>query len=140
MSKEIHWLAQGKEGVTKGTNTFFFLSHKEIYLISANWTITYARIVIDHWPQNDNPNRVQITVGGNLINYSFELTNHTTDMVSSKILWDSTISTKGARFAGANIKNMYLETPLDQYEYMKIPLSLFFSPGHYLTLGFCVAE
>ncbi len=46
-------------------------------------------------------------------------------MVSSKILWNSTISTKGARFAGADIKNMYLETPLDHYEYMKIPLSLF---------------
>jgi hypothetical protein len=46
-------------------------------------------------------------------------------MVSSKILWNSTIRTKGARFAGADIKNMYLETPLDRYEYMKMPLSLF---------------
>jgi hypothetical protein len=42
-----------------------------------------------------------------------------------KILWNSTISTKGACFAGADIKNMYLETPLDRYEYMKMPLSLF---------------
>ncbi len=64
-------------------------------------------------------------MGGNLINYPFELTTCTTDMVSSKILWNSTISTKGARFAGAKIKNMYLETPLDRYEYMKMPLSLF---------------
>jgi hypothetical protein len=46
-------------------------------------------------------------------------------MVSSKLLWKSTISTKGARFAGANIKNMYVDTPLDRYEYMKMPLSLF---------------
>jgi hypothetical protein len=46
-------------------------------------------------------------------------------MVSSKLLWNSTISTKGARFAGADIKNMYLKMPLDQYEYMKMPLSLF---------------
>jgi hypothetical protein len=36
MSKEIHHLAQGKEGVTKGTNTIFFLSHKEIRLIPAD--------------------------------------------------------------------------------------------------------
>jgi hypothetical protein len=61
----------------------------------------------------------------NLINYPFELTTRTTDMVSSKILWNSTISTKDAHFAGADIKNMYLETPLDRYEYMKMPLSLF---------------
>jgi hypothetical protein len=56
----------------------------------------YTRIVIVHQPQKDNPNRVRITVGGNLINYPFELTTCTTDMVSSKILWNSTISTKGA--------------------------------------------
>jgi hypothetical protein len=116
MSKEIHRLAQGKEGITKGTNTIFFLSHKEIRLIPANQRVMYTRIVIDYWPQKDDPNRVRITVGGNLINYQFELTTRTTDMVSSKILWNSTISTKGARFAGADIKNMYLKTPLDRYE------------------------
>jgi hypothetical protein len=44
-------------------------------------------------------------------------------MVSSKILWNSIIS-KGARFAGADIKNMYLETPLGQFEYMKMPIAL----------------
>jgi hypothetical protein len=46
-------------------------------------------------------------------------------MVSSKIIWNSVISTNNARFAGADIKNMYLETPLDQYEYMKMPSALF---------------
>ena len=45
-------------------------------------------------------------------------------MVSSKILWNSVISTKDARFAGSDIKNMYLETP-DRYEYMKMPITLF---------------
>jgi hypothetical protein len=66
-----------------------------------------------------------MTVGGNLIDYPFELTTHTADMVSSKILWNSVISTKGAHFAGFNIKNMYLKTPLDQFEYMKMPITLF---------------
>jgi hypothetical protein len=112
-SKEIHCLAQGKEGVTKATNTIFFLSHKEIRCIPTNRTVTYACIVIDHCPQKEDPNRVCITVGGNLINYLFKLTTRTTDMVSSKLLWNSTISNKGARFASADIKNMYLKTPLD---------------------------
>jgi hypothetical protein len=49
----------------------------------------------------------------------------TADMVSSKILWNSVISTKDARFAGADIKNMYLKTPLDWYESMKMPITLF---------------
>jgi hypothetical protein len=46
-------------------------------------------------------------------------------MVSLKLLRNNTISTKGACFASTNINNMYLETPLDRFEYMKMPLSLF---------------
>jgi len=39
--------------------------------------------------------------------------------------YSSVISTKDAQFAGVDIKNMYLETPLDWYEYMKMPIALF---------------
>ncbi len=113
MSKELHRLAQGCPGATKGTNTIVYLSHSDIYKIPQDLTVTYACIVIDHCPQKEDPNHVCITVGGNLINYLFELTTCTADMVSSKILWNSVISTKDARFASTDIKNMYLETPLD---------------------------
>ena len=105
--------------------TIFYLSHADICKIPKDRTVTYARIVIDHRPLKEDPNRVRITVGGNLIDYPFELTTRTADMVSSKILRNSVISTKDARFAGADIKNMYLETPLDRYEYMKMPIALF---------------
>jgi hypothetical protein len=79
MSKELHRLAQGCHGVTKGTNTIFFLSHADICLIPKDRTVTYACIVIDHRPQKEDPNCVQITVGGNLIDYPFELTTRTAD-------------------------------------------------------------
>ncbi len=46
-------------------------------------------------------------------------------MVSAKNMWNSVISTPGTKFGGANIKNMYLETPFSQYEYMCMPLKLF---------------
>jgi hypothetical protein len=36
ISKEIHCLAQGKPGVTKATNTIFFLTHSEIRHIPLN--------------------------------------------------------------------------------------------------------
>ena len=83
MSKELHHLVQGKPGITKATNTIFFLSHNEIQNIPKDQTVTYAYIVVDYWPQKQDPNRVCITMGGNLINYPFELTMRTTDMVSS---------------------------------------------------------
>jgi hypothetical protein len=125
MSKELHRLAQGCPGVTKGTNTICYLSHANICKIPQDRTVIYARTVIDHHPQKGDPNHVCIMVGSNLINYPFKLTTRTADMVSSKILWNSVISTKDARFASANIKNMYLKTPLDWYEYMKMPVALF---------------
>jgi len=48
MSKELHRLAQGCTGVTKGTNTIFYLLHPDICKIPQDRTVTYARIVIDH--------------------------------------------------------------------------------------------
>ncbi len=39
-------------------------------------------------------------------------------------MWNSIISTPNAKFGGADIKNMYLETPLDWYNYMKMSLRL----------------
>ena len=104
MSKELHCLAQGCPGVTKGTNTFFYLSHAAICKIPQDRTVTYTHIVINHQPQKEDPNRVRITVGDNLIDYPFELTTRTADMVFSKNLWNSVISTKDARFACTDIK------------------------------------
>ncbi len=92
-----------------GTNTIFFLSHDKIRCIPKDPTVTYERIVIDHWPQNDDPNHVHITVSGNSIEYPYELTTRTANMVSSKIMWNSIISTPDAKFSDADIKNMYLK-------------------------------
>ena len=44
------------------------------------------------------------------------------------MLWNSVLSTEGAKFMGIDISSFYLETPLDRYEYMKMPLDLF--PPH----------
>jgi hypothetical protein len=50
MSKELHQLAQGCPGITKGTNTIICLPHSDICKIPQYQTVTYARIVIDHCP------------------------------------------------------------------------------------------
>jgi hypothetical protein len=125
ISKELHCHVQRKEGVTAGTNTIFYLTHDEIRCIPKDCTVTYARIVINHYPHKDNPNCVCITIGGNLINYPYKLTTRTANMVSAKNMWNSVIRILGAKFSGVDIKNMYLETPLDPYEYMQMPLKLF---------------
>eukprot|EP00957_Ditylum_brightwellii_P082485 6271122-Ditylum_brightwellii.AAC.1 len=72
MCKELGWLAQGWKDA-KGTGTIFFMDHDEIKNILKNRTVTYARIVVDYWPQKEDPNRVRITVWGNLINRPYNV-------------------------------------------------------------------
>jgi hypothetical protein len=124
MCIELGRLATGWEG-EQGTETIEFMSIDKIKAIPKDRTVTYARIVVDYRPQKKDPNRVRITVGGNLIDYPGELTTRTADLITSKILWNSTLSTPGARYMCADVKNFYLCTPMDGPEYMKMKADLF---------------
>jgi hypothetical protein len=97
MCKELGHLAQGWGG-KKGSDMVFFMTPEEIKRIPSGRMVTYAHIVVDYRPQKDDPNHVCITVGvgGNLIDYPGELTTRTADLTTTKILWNSTISTPGA--------------------------------------------
>ena len=53
---------------TKVTRSLLVLDHKEIKRIPADCTVTYAKMVVDYRPQKEDPNRVRITAGGNLMN------------------------------------------------------------------------
>lgn len=45
-------------------------------------------------------------------------------MDTIKILLNSVVSTPDAKFCGLDITNFYLNTPLDRYEYVRIPINL----------------
>ena len=124
--KDFGGMAQGdnKTG-QKGTNAIFVMTHKEIRHIPTDRTITYARVVVDFRPQKADPHRIRITAGGNLINYPGELTTRTADLTTSKLMWNSVLSTDNAKYMCLDIKNFYLTANLDRYEYMKIPMSIF---------------
>merc|ERR1711966_38991 len=113
---------------TPGLDAIRVMTLEEIKKIPPDRVVTYARVVVDFRPQKEDPNRVRITTGGNLIAYPDELTTRTADLTVSKILWNSVLSTAGARYATLDIANFYLGTPLDRHEYMKMPLSIF--PQH----------
>ena len=100
------------------------MTWKEINQIPADLTVTYTRIVVDYRSQKKYPNKVRITAGGNLIKYPYEFTTRTADLKTSKIMWNSVISTPGAQFACANAKNFYLCNPLNKNEFMRIPIKL----------------
>ena len=115
MCVELGRLAQGYHDIS-GTNTIKCMTYEEIKNIPTDRTVTYTRIVVDYRAHNDDPNRVCTTVGGNPIDYPGELTTRTADLMTKKFMWNSVISTRNARYMCANVKNVYLCTPLEQYE------------------------
>ena len=76
MCVELGRLAQGYQDIP-GTNTIKFMTHEEIKSIPTDRTVTYAPIVVDYCAHKDDPKRVRMIVGGNLIKYPGELTTRT---------------------------------------------------------------
>ena len=101
------------------------MSHDDIYDIPRDKTVTYARIIVDYRPQKSNPNCVRLMVGGNILNVPGDLRTSSADLTTSKILWNSVLSTKYACFACIDIINVYLQTPMKDYEYMRMHHHLF---------------
>jgi hypothetical protein len=99
LGKEFGNITQGdhKTG-EKGTNCVFAMTHGQIRSIPKDQIVTYAQIVIDFRLQKEDPNRVCITAGGNLIQYPCELTTRIASLTTSKILWNRVVSIEGAIF------------------------------------------
>lgn len=83
--KEIGRLAQGQKGIVEGTNSIFFIPYKEV-LGDRRKDITYARICADYRPENSDPNRIRITLGGNLVNYPGDVGTRTADLLTVKLM------------------------------------------------------
>ena len=64
-----------------------------------------------------------MTAGGDGINYPDDLSTQTGDIITTKVLINSTISTPDAKFMTINVKNIYLNTPMKRFEYIRIKLS-----------------
>ena len=60
--------------------------------------------MVDYRPQKADPNRVRVTVGGNLLSVPGDLSTRTAALITSKFLWNSVLSTKNAHFAVIDIK------------------------------------
>jgi hypothetical protein len=84
---------------------------------------TYGSFVVDINEHKEERERTILTVGGDQIEYPGDKSTRTAGLITAKILINSVISTKGARFLVVDIKNFYLDTPLERFRYMVINLS-----------------
>jgi hypothetical protein len=98
--KDFGSMAQGdnKTG-QKGMNAMFVVTHDKIkHVLHQGKKITYGNPVVDYWPQKEDLHQIQITAGGNLVQYNSSPSVNTEDLDTSKLHWNIVISTKQARY------------------------------------------
>ena len=98
-------------GRVKGTNTLFFIEKADIP--ADRWKdVTHGHTVVSYRPEKSDPNRTRLTVRGNIVNYPGDCGTPTTDLLTVKLVFNSTIYTPGERFMTLDIKDFYLVTPM----------------------------
>ena len=74
-------------------------------------------------PKNADPNHTCITIGGNRICYTGNVGTKTAPIKLVKMMINSVLSCRGAKFCTFDIINFYLCTPLDHPEYVRVRLT-----------------
>ena len=121
---EIGRLAQGMPGRNTGTNTIFFIHKKEVP--DNRWKdVAYSRIVCNVRPHKEEVNRTRLTFGGSNLEVDMDCVTPTANLLTIKFLFNSVISTPGEKFLGLDLKDFYLNTPMDRPEFLKMKLSNF---------------
>jgi len=119
--REIGRLAQGYKDA-KGMNTIFPIRRSNV---PRNKHVIYGRIVCDIRPQKVETHRVRLTTGGNLIIYNSTTSTLIAAITTIKTHWNSVVSTPKAKYLTLDIKDFYLNSKLDEYEYLRLPHKLF---------------
>ena len=109
-------------GQIKGTNTIKFIYKRQV---PQEWfkDVMYGEFVCTECPEKKEKNRTRFTIGGDRINYPGKVATSTADLLVTKILFKSTISTPGAKFMTMDISNFYLNSPLLRPEYIRLKIS-----------------
>ena len=88
--------------------------------IPAHRRITYGSMVCDHQPLKKELNRCRLVVGGDRLTYEHETAAPAANLLEAKLMFNSTISTKNAKFLTIDIKDFFLSSKMAQREYMRM--------------------
>jgi hypothetical protein len=124
LANEFGRLANGVGGRIKNpTNTIQFIHQHEVPKDQMK-DVTYSQFVCTVRPKKAEPNHTRFTVvWGDRINYPGEVATPTAEMLVAKMLFNSVISTRGARFTTKDISNFYLMTLPHRSKFICMKLS-----------------
>ena len=94
--------------------------------IPAGRHATYVNFVCVIRPQKAETHRVRMTFGGDRLDYPGDPSSPATSMLTTKIHLNSTISDakNGARYLNLDIKNFFLGSHMDYFQYARVHASL----------------
>ena len=126
-SNELGRLCQGIGGdpadpskkCVEGTNTFHPIWYENIPL-DRRKEIAFSKVVCTFRPDKFDPNRTRITIAGQNIKYPGDVGIKTASLNLVKLLLNSVLSRQGAKFVTFDIRNYYLQTPVDRSKYVRI--------------------
>ena len=87
--------------------------------------MTYGIIVCNVHPQKEETNRTRLTMGGDKINIPMDCGTPTASLLTVELLLNSIISTPGAKFLGLDLKDFYLNTPMERPEFLRMKIDTF---------------
>ena len=106
----------------KGTNTLHAIRYDNITL-DRRKGISFSKFICTFCPEKSDPKITYITIAGQDIKYPGDFGTKTASLDLLKLLLNSVLSRKCAKFVTFDIKNFYLQTPLDRPEYVRINLA-----------------
>ena len=79
-------------------------------------------MVCDHRPLKTEQHRVRLTLGGDVLEYLGDASSPAASLIESKLIFNSVVSDshRGARFMSLDIKDYFLQSMLQEAEYMRI--------------------
>ena len=118
LSNELGRLAQGI-GTVKGNNALNFIPRHKI---PKGNKVAYANMVCDHRPLMKERFRVRLTLGGDVLEYDGNASSPAASLLEAKLLINSVISDShlGAKFMSIDLKDFFLQSYLEEPEYIRI--------------------
>ena len=99
-----------------GNRNIFFIKRNQV---PSGRKIIYTNPVCDYLPLNDDSYYVQLTVGGERLPYPSDIGYPAAYLLEARIIFNSVILTPGSRFICADIKEYFLCSPMERFEYIK---------------------
>ena len=118
---EIGRLAQDMPGRNTDTDTIFFIDKSEIPDKRCK-DLTYSRLAYTVSPQKKEVDRIRLTFAGQNLDIAMECGTPTANLLTIKLLFNSIVSTPGTKLLRLDVKDFYLNTPMDRPEYLQMKL------------------